>query len=940
MKCCCRLLARPLTAVLLLAGLVIPLYGRADTPSFEVHLGGDGQTLGDLRPAYIDLQSQALPHVSVNEVARRYEQLFKNATDPDVRIDALHRLLNLQSIPGTNINLSPGEEKIFYQQALKSYSMILDSGVYYGRMDELLYQMARAYDYVGKEGESDDRLEQLVGLYPNSQYAVEAYFRIGEYDFSQGKYQDAVKAYQTVLNRGKKSRFTDKARYMLGWSQYKAGDVDDASRTFINVLDRYYAQSDGFKKLGKIETETVEDTFRILSIIASYDGGAQKLNSLLAEVGNKPYSYLLYDRLADFYLSQQRYHDSVATDRAFLDHYPDNPHAPAIAAQIVATYEDGNFDASARDAKMDFVKRYGSKSSLGQLGAKQKGDLYDYLNDLGHWAYGKGQDAKDPGKQTQWFTKAGDYLEKLAELYPEEKAEGPTLLLAADAYHQAGDTSRALGLYQQAAYSAPDFKKAADAGYAAVLIRRSQWRQGRSGQALDDLTAESRHFTTIFPNDSRADAVRVHIANVLYDQGQPLKASTFANPVVQDSKATQEEKRAAWLVLANSDYDGKNYQQAEHEYRQASQLAPPAALAQKIRDKLAATVYHEAQQAAQAGQLDTAVADYRRVASVAPQSPIVAKAQFDGASLLLKNRRWHAAINELLRFRQNYPKDPLSARIPEKLIYAYEQSSQPRLAADELMKWSASAKSDSAEQWNRRLNAANLYEKAGLRDKANQVYREYLAQGPAPATAEDHAFRQSTRMALADYAGNQGRPDRVDHWYREIVRHENHSTLTNDHSAMIASNAALHLANQARDSFDKVKLTLPLKRALVRKREALERAVKAYQQVEKFGVADAVTQSTYALGQLYRQLARDLNQSQRPRGLNAKELDQYNMLLQEQAYPFQNKAIAFFRQNQKRIPQGIYNQWTRKSLSALAELYPARYARSEQWMGWVDAKLQ
>jgi len=934
-----RPVPRMLLGLMLVVGgfsLVFPALG-ADRPSFEVHMGEGGETLGDLRPAYIDLKTQALPHVSINEVARRYEQLFRTATDPDVRIDALHRLLNLQSIPGTHINLSPEQEKVLYRKALKSYQMILDSGVYYGRLDELLYQMARAYSFVGEDHESDERLEQLVGLYPRSRFAVEAWFRIGEYKFSQGQYKGAVKAYRTVLGKGPKTAFADKARYMLGWSQYKDGSVDAASLTFISVLDRYYAQSDGFRSLGRIETETVQDTFRILSIIAAYSGGARELNALLSKTGDKPYTYLLYDRLADFYFSQQRYADSVAVDKAYLARFPDRPKAPAIAAQIVATYSAGDFTDLARKAKVAFVKRYGNPSAKASLDSEEQGDLYDYLRDLGHWSYRQGQQATDSGSRKRWFARAGAYLSRLADLYPADVTVGPTELLAGDAFRQAGNLSGALRLYQRAAYHSPDFDRAADAGYAAVLVRRQQWRQAKNKSALENLAAESRRFTTIFSDDDRANAVRVHVANLLYDQGDARRAGDFADIVVHSQKASTEQKRSAWLVLANGDYDAAHYQRAEHGYRQARQLSPPKPLADRIREKLGETVYQEARKAEAAGQVAVAVANYRRVATVAPDSRIVAKAQFDGASLLLKARRWHAAINELQRFRQSFPKNPLNQRIPEKLVYAYQQSHQPGLAADELMAWAESGSVGSRQHWPRELDAAELYDQAGATGKANAIYRDYLAHGPTPESSRAHVFKQQLRMRLAKAGSARAKSGNANRWYRAIVHHELHSQLGSDDSAAIASQAALALAGQAKNTFDHIRLILPLKRSLARKKAALEKAVRAYRTVEKFGVADGVTEATFALGELYRQLSVDLQRSQRPKGLNSKELDQYNMLLQEQAFPFENKAIAFYRQNQKRMPQGIYNQWVSRSLKALAKLYPARYARTDQWMGWVDA---
>ena len=71
-------------------------------------------------------------------------------------------------------------------------------------------------------------------------------------------------------------------------------------------------------------------------------------------------------------------------------------------------------------------------------------------------------------------------------------------------------------------------------------------------------------------------------------------------------------------------------------------------------------------------------------------------------------------------------------------------------------------------------------------------------------------------------------------------------------------------------------------------------------------------------------------ESERPRNLNAEELEQYDFLLEEQAYPFEEKAIGVHETNAARTVDGVYDGWVRKSLEALAEMLPARYAKQER----------
>jgi hypothetical protein len=69
--------------------------------------------------------------------------------------------------------------------------------------------------------------------------------------------------------------------------------------------------------------------------------------------------------------------------------------------------------------------------------------------------------------------------------------------------------------------------------------------------------------------------------------------------------------------------------------------------------------------------------------------------------------------------------------------------------------------------------------------------------------------------------------------------------------------------------------------------------------------------------------------SERPEGLNALELEEYELAIEEQAYPFEERAIAVHESNLELIAMGVYNAWIDKSLERLAEFLPARYAKSE-----------
>ncbi|MDR2215613.1 MAG: tetratricopeptide repeat protein, partial [Nevskiaceae bacterium] len=124
--------------------------------------------------------------------------------------------------------------------------------------------------------------------------------------------------------------------------------------------------------------------------------------------------------------------------------------------------------------------------------------------------------------------------------------------------------------------------------------------------------------------------------------------------------------------------------------------------------------------------------------------------------------------------------------------------------------------------------------------------------------------------------------------------------------------------------------TAPLSRSLPPKRKALDTALDAYRQAAAYNVADVTTRASYEIADLYRQLGADLMASERPKNLSAEALEQYDLLLEEQAIPFEEQAIKAHEANAVRAREGLFNDGVKLSYAALAKLSPARYAKTEQ----------
>ena len=111
----------------------------------------------------------------------------------------------------------------------------------------------------------------------------------------------------------------------------------------------------------------------------------------------------------------------------------------------------------------------------------------------------------------------------------------------------------------------------------------------------------------------------------------------------------------------------------------------------------------------------------------------------------------------------------------------------------------------------------------------------------------------------------------------------------------------------------------------------METVLQAYANASGEGAAaEVTTAATARTAALYQDFGRALMSSQRPRGLGKAALEQYNVMLEEQAFPFEEKAIELHEANARRTTQGVYDEAVRQSLTALAALKPVRWGKAER----------
>jgi TolA-binding protein len=715
---------------------------------------------------------------------------------------------------------------------------------------------------------------------------------------------------------------------------FKQSRGEESAGSFMRLLDRVLVADGKLRardSLTRPERELTDDSMRAMAITFSDLDGPETLDAMLKARGDPLYAHLLYESLGDLYIEKERYQDAALAFEAFAKRRPDDRYAPSLQMRTIEAYQKGGFASLVLEGKQAFVERYAFGSAFWKErtvadAPEVAAQLKSNQKDLAAYHHAQAQRSK----KVEDYSAAARWYRAMLDSFPQDAEAPATRYLLSEVLFESGRFAEAAREYERTAYDYPLHAKSAAAGYAALIAyqkheatisgdSRALWhRQGVESALM---------FATSFPEHPES-------ARVLTKADQDLFALNDFDRVIEVSRQILERnppverqyQRTAATLLAHSLFDRGRYVEAEAAYvRVQGYLAPNDADRPAIEERIAASIYKQAEAKQAAGNATAAVDDFLRVAALAPNSKVRANAEFDAASILVQNKDWTRAAQVLENFRRAYPNHELAPEATRSLAVAYLETGRSHEAAAEFERVAAREQEGVEVRRAALWQAGELYEKSGSPTNASRVYASYVKQFPAPL---DPAM--DARAKLADMARSQNDLKARAQWNEEIIRADKAAgAARTERSKYLAARATLEKAQPQVAVFNAVKLVAPLDKTLKTKRTAMEKVLATYGEALDYGVAEVTTAATFGMAELYRQLGADLLTSERPKNLNEEEIEQYDVLLEEQAFPFEEQAIELHETNAQRTGDGVYDEWVQKSFDVLAKLKPARYAKTE-----------
>jgi tetratricopeptide (TPR) repeat protein len=802
-----------------------------------------------------------------------------------------------------------------FNKALSEYPDAKDN-------DQTLYKLAQNYDKLERTEESLEILRRLTEQFPGSVHYPEAQFRIGEYAFITEDYLAAEIAYSEVIFSGSAHSLYEQALTKRGWSRYKQNLYSEAIEDFTFAIK--HRGFGNYASLTSKDKDDFNEYFRSLALAAKNLPDLSQLTDFFFEPEQQPYIYQTYLVISNLLLTEKRYAQASQIMNNFINSYPNATEVPDALLQKLRLLRLSGQTAQYADAMESFYNSYNldsafwkeRKASASYQNVKESmRDNILLIADAQQSEYRRTKNASDLTYAEKWYKR---YLAQYSAHARQDKVYSAYGELLATR----GQYAEALALFEKAAYDG-DILLDKDSAYATIELTDKLYKADPNNQQwLQKHLAYSARSSRLYATEERYHKVSLHAVELAYSNQHYQEVidltDNLSSNLPKPAQLDASYMKALALLKLNRP------EEAETILSDLAKQAISSETRTKYQEAQALAIYQQGKDAVAAQDNAKAIENYVRVAQQLPRANIAADALYEAINLSIAAELWPTAAATIEFFQKTYTSHPRYKDASRQLSNVYLKLGQSDRAALVFEKISAQD-SDKSVQMAALWQAAELYESKNKVDDAIRTYVSYANTYSSPYPQYQEAMNKLTEL----YSKKRD-IKAADEWRNKIISADK-KTISNyrtDRTNFITARAALDLAKSKQEKFASVTLREPLAQRLREKKQFMQDAINLYGAASSYRIATITSESTYAIGDIYQHFSKALLDSERPSNLSADELDQYNILIEDQAYPFEEKAIEFHEINIARSVDTTDSKWIKESFSALKTLFPSRYARS------------
>jgi len=876
------------------------------------------KTNEEIKAAYLEY----LKHANSNNKAR----MTAISRLADIEFDLSDKLLEGKK---SNNNSEIWDDKKYYSRIERTIELLTTSLHDYPKEknnDRLIYQLSKAYEQKGDINNSVYQLNQIIKKFSKSPYYIEAQFRIAEAAFTQRDYITAEDAYTEVISSKKNALYFEKATFKRGWARFKQSYYLEAVDDLVSAIT--YHDFSSYNSLNKSEKSQFDEYYRTVGLAFAYAGGVPPLRNYMKNNPDLKFKYQIYSSVSNVYLKQERFSDAVSVLERFIHYEKKSKNIPSAYLSILRIWSKGGFAEKLNKSANQFYVKYNPDSVYWKniRRKKSKNSTYErfialslkrYVLELSSHYHNAYQRDK---KQTE-FMNANLWYKRYLKHYQTHIHKDNINYLYAELLSSAKKIKDSLKYYEKSAYDNQLILNK-DAAYATIITTSHLVKHSSKTLYLNKHIEYAMLFTQLYPHDKRTNNIIAHAAELAYSNKQYSKTIKLASLISETGARNTRQKLN--ILAAHSYFKLNKYAEAEERYADLLKYhySNPKNT-RNLENHLALSIYKQAEIEKSRDDIPLATSHFLRIAKVVPKSNIAPAGMYDAIALFMSKNIWSKAIASMKDFQVQYPKHKLNNNISKSLSIAYLKSNQNLKAAQEFEKLALMGNNKKFKK-TALLQAAELYMDENNYPASIRSYEKYIKYYKKPFS--QYMESMGKLVELNERISNKGK---ITYWRRKIIASDNNIYKKNKtaRTKYIASSAMIALARNKEERYHAIKLVRPLRTSLRKKKKEMQQAVRLYGKASQYKISEISSEATHAIASIYNDFSKALLESELPKNLNADEKEQYMILLEDKAFPFEEKAIEFYEINMEQTKSNNYNEWIQKSLGELRKLFPVRYNR-------------
>ena len=807
---------------------------------------------------------------------------------------------NLELYNKGSLKAAPKQPKPDYSSLINKLNMLVEKYPHVQGIDAVYYILGYILSEQGRKDEAMSIFEEMITKYPTSDYFIEVTFRLGELYFETNQLGDALAAYRHIL-KFPDSVFYDKALYKIGWIHYKLDKFKEALESFMLTVDLNWRED------AKERSVTSEAMFE--SVMSLSHLNVEQAIDYLKARSAKEYTLIIFTKLGELLIQEARFEEAISVYTAMTKFFPADKNLYLSYQRLADLYErmgDKEANLMTREKLIDQCNP--ATSWYKQNYPNGSGEVDKVVAEMmiftskAHHVKGKKPEHKAE------LQKAIEGYRKFLALFQKHTYTKEMNLLLAEALFDAERYWEAAREYDKAAQFYQEGSQRGDIAYSAFLASEVIFYKS-AGERGQIITYAERLLTTyqkdLSTSDKWAKAI-YKIADMHRNLGAFKKAHESLMPLTKDKEAVPAFQKIAELYLAEG-----NKEAAEETYlRLFNILKSP-----DMQEKVAQLRYQRGEEHFKAGRYQDAVAKFNKAFDIYPDSKIGEAALMKVGYTYIQTNK----INNLVTLtEQIIQKYPASGGAVALLIEAGQKLEKNEPSQSAMLYEKASFMTLDTKDSQKLISAATaLYEKNKKYDRIENLYKNHIATNKLSLESNAEITYKLGYIQLKNGKKIEGMET-----LNQLMKRKG------EIGNLIIIKTRLLLMEEKYTTYAEVKLINPFEETLKKKTQLLDSLLIEYSDLAKQNDPGLLTEVLFRMAAALENFKDSLINSERPSELTKEELEEYNFLLEEKAYPYDEQAVKAY---EKVIHVGrntmVFNQWVQNSLERLSILRPALYKR-------------